>query len=1200
MSAWTLLFGKVGNIGSALRRAIPTWRSTATVMLGIAAMAEANAASYTYRSDNYTWESAANSIAWDRACTGFPGDDDQATINFSGGFTFTFAGTAYSSVRVLANGALQFGADTGFLRNYTNTTLPAGTATARTGCVAAATTLTMFAYWTDLNPSAAGSGGVTWEQKGTAPNRYVVVSWNSVYQYNTSTPYTFQIILFENGEFKYQYGNANATGANATIGVQVSNTDFTLYSYNTGYNANGSAIRWIVPSTTPNRVAEYRFEETSYSGTVGEVADSSGNGHGGVRVGAAASIATGYVCRGLDIPANTTTTSAAVDTLLDLDSVLGTVGSLTFWYRGNLVWTSATPAMLADATSVAMRPFFLMRNNGGALRFTLSDSVGTTLSATTANQSFAAGTWVHIAATWRLAAGTNQSSLRLYINGVLAATTLGTTNATLDPQLASLFLGDNRSTATPAGATPNSANGRIDEVHIYNYEVTPADVAFDIAATHSCTPPIDHYEMSLPSASLACLPTTVTVKACANTSSPCTSTATTLSGQTATLAASAGTLGATSVTFDGAGVATTTLSHPAASNGSAVSVTLSGEQYPAANARQCCPNGASCSVANSCSTTFNTAGFIVAASAGGAVANLPAQTAGTASGSYFLRAVQSSTTSGACTAALTGSTTVNWAYQCNNPTTCSAGNLLTVTGNSATAISSNPNSGVTSYTAVPMTFDGNGNAPFTFTFHDVGQATLWVSKTVNSALLAGSSNAFVTRPAGFTFTNIRQTAAPNLANPAAASAAGAAFVKAGESFSATVTAVTSLGATTPNYGRETIAEGVQLARTLVQPSGGANGTLANGVIVGASFSSGVATATNLSFSEVGVITLTASVADADYLGAGNVSGSASANIGRFLPAQFALSAGSVTHRAGLVCSPASGFTYLGENFLLGFTLAAQNLLGATTQNYTGSFAKLDPTSASAFNLVGLGGSTTFSTASGRLSLGSATGSWSNGVASNITLTANAGRAAAPDGPFSTAFGIAPTDSDGVAVAPYNMPSTSGGSNDRASVVSVDLRFGRLRLSNAVGSQTRVLALPLVAQYWSGSTFDVNTLDSCTAIPAAAVSFGNLRRTLSLADTAVSGSSFALSLGQGTLKLAPPTGGRYGTLDVALSLGSAATDASCLQPWVPGAGDAASAGANLVFLRGAWCGSNYTNDPSARASFGLYRGADNVLYERENY
>jgi hypothetical protein len=50
----------------------------------------------------------------------------------------------------------------------------------------------------------------------------------------------------------------------------------------------------------------------------------------------------------------------------------------------------------------------------------------------------------------------------------------------------------------------------------------------------------------------------------------------------------------------------------------------------------------------------------------------------------------------------------------------------------------------------------------------------------------------------------------------------------------------------------------------------------------------------------------------------------------------------------------------------------------------------------------------------------------------------------------------------------------------------------------------------------------------------------------------------------------------------------------------GADDAATAGANLSFLRGAWCGGTYVNDPSARASFGLYRGADAMVYQRENY
>ena len=41
--------------------------------------------------------------------------------------------------------------------------------------------------------------------------------------------------------------------------------------------------------------------------------------------------------------------------------------------------------------------------------------------------------------------------------------------------------------------------------------------------------------------------------------------------------------------------------------------------------------------------------------------------------------------------------------------------------------------------------------------------------------------------------------------------------------------------------------------------------------------------------------------------------------------------------------------------------------------------------------------------------------------------------------------------------------------------------------------------------------------------------------------------------------------------------------------------AATAGANLPALRGLWCGNSAFKDPSARATWGLYRGADGVLY-----
>ncbi len=709
----------------------------------------------------------------------------------------------------------------------------------------------------------------------------------------------------------------------------------------------------------------------------------------------------------------------------------------------------------------------------------------------------------------------------------------------------------------------------------------------------------DHYELALPSASLSCLPATVTVTACSDASSPCTNAATTLSGATAALATSGGTLAASTVIFNASGVATTTLSYPGAPNATAVSVSLSGESTTATNSRQCCPNGSSCSVANSCSSAFNTAGFIVASATGGSAATVPAQTAGTSSGNFVLRAVKTSTITQACEAALIGANTVNWAYECNNPATCSASNLMSLNGGSATTVQRNNNAGVAAYTSVSMTFDANGNAPFTFTFSDVGQATLWATKTVNSAALAGSSNAFVTKPAGFTLTSLQQTAAPNGVNPAAAGAAGAKFVKAGEAFRANVTAVTSGGAATPNFGKEASPEGVLLTRTLVLPGGGASGTLSNASIAGGSFTSGVAAVSNLAFSEVGIITLTPSVADGDYLGAGNVTGAASGNVGRFVPAQFALSGAGVTHRAGLSCSPASNFTYLGENFSLGFTLTAQNLSGATTQNYTGSFAKLDLASAASYNLAGRAGTTAFSSGGGRLALGSTSGSWSNGVGAGLSVTLQATRAATAEGPFDADFGIAPIDSDGAAMAVFDLASASGGALDLARIGTVALRYGRLQLLNAIGAADRPLSLPVRAQWWNGTAWALYTLDSCTTVAASAVSFGNLRRTLSTADTAVS-AGVALVGGVGTLRLAAPGGGRSGTVDVALSLGASATDASCLQPWTPGAGDAATAGANLAYLRGAWCGNSQDKDPAARATFGQPRTLNHLLYRRENY
>lgn len=732
-------------------------------------------------------------------------------------------------------------------------------------------------------------------------------------------------------------------------------------------------------------------------------------------------------------------------------------------------------------------------------------------------------------------------------------------------------------------------------------------------------PVVDHYELSAPSAGLACQASTVTVTACADASSPCTNPVVGFAGQSATLSTTAGTLGAGTVTFDASGSATTTLAYPGASNGGTATVTLSGETMPATSARRCCADGTSCSAANSCATTFSTAGFIVAASAGGATATVPTQTAGTGS-SWVLRAVKTNTTTKACEAALSGTTTVNWGVQCNDPATCSSGNRMTVTGNSAVAVSGNANGSTSATTAVPMTFDSNGNASFSLNYADVGRVTLFASKAAGGSLLTalnGASNAFVVKPAGFVMSAIRCTtyAAGSCAtsaiaspgnNPGAASDTGSAFLPAGRPFSATVTAVDANGNATPNYGREAAPEGVALTAALVQPAGGNAAALTNPSAFG-TFSNGAATGTTFAWPEVGIITLTPAVADGSYLGAGNVTGTPSGNVGRFIPAGFALSNGGFTHRVAQspACSPASTFTYMDEDFGLTFTLTAQNASGATTKNYVGNFAKLVLTTPAVFNLAGISGSTAFRTG-GRLAAASTgTGAWLTGAnagTANVAFNAKALRTSTPDGPFNIDFGIAPVDTDGVGMVSFDLDTVAPTGADTTKVGTIPVRFGRLRLQNGVGAENRQLNLPLEAQYWSGTAYVTNTSDSCTRVNAANLSFGNLRRSLVASDAAMVGSSVTVTGGKALLTLAAPATGHVGTLDVAILLDTATppTDASCLKTqagWT--ATKAATAGASQTALRGLWCGTSFS-DPGARATWGLYRGADGVIYQRENY
>ena len=981
-----------------------------------------------------------------------------------------------------------------------------------------------------------------------------------------------------------------ATAATLTISASVANNASGTISNSATVSGmggdantdNNTAVDSFPIPTVP--YAYYSLDGSSFA----TIADNSGNGRNASKLGGTAPTGASVPsppgpahvgipgsCGAADIPNGTGTDG--IDTGID-PNALGNAGTISFWYAGNANWNDGNARQLLDASNNLVggdRHFFLAKDGAGSLVFSLKDSAGTTSTAATPNYAYLANQWHHITVSWNL----TTNSLLIYVDGTLAGSSSTALNGSLG-DTATLYVGTQRMgsiTGTPSAYSNNNGNGYIDELRIYSGALSALELESLMGYTHACTSGIDHYELTLPSTGLSCLASTVSVTACANNSSPCTNKATTLAGYTASLGTSGGALAGTVITFDATGVASTTLSHASASTGALASVTLSGEQALATNPRKCCPDGSPCAAGNSCSITFTAAGFIIAGAVNGVAVTLPTQTAGTASSGYVLRAVKTNTSTKACEAALVGANSVNWATQCNNPTSCSAGNRLTLTGSSAVAIAGNPSSGVSSSSAVTMSFDANGNAPFSFNYADVGQITLYASKAAGGSLagaLAGNSNAFVVRPAALTVSAIQCTsyAAGSCAttaiaspgnNPAASSATGTAFIPAGKAFSATVTAVDSAGNATPNFGQETTPKTVRLAATLVQPSGGAAPALNNDSSFGA-FSGGAATGSSFNWPEVGIITLSPSLTDSDYLGTGNVSGTASGNVGRFIPHHFDVAA----------TAACGSFSYAGQAFSA--TLTARNGLSTptTTLNYDGSGA-LSPVYAKALTLSD----------AGALGLGSLTGTsiaaaaFTGGVASASPSYGFTSKSTAPQ-----SLVLRATDSDGASSAGYTE-------------ASMPLRSGRLRLANAFGSARAALQLAAVAEYWSANAWVLNSADNCSTLAAGSVVLSNPRTSSGAASTASSSAGgLTLASGSGLITLAAPSpSGSSLSLDLALNLGSSASDQSC------NANHPASTGAAKPWLRAqnGNCVATADRDPAARASFGVYSAESRkIVHARE--
>lgn len=422
---------------------------------------------------------------------------------------------------------------------------------------------------------------------------------------------------------------------------------------------------------------------------------------------------------------------------------------------------------------------------------------------------------------------------------------------------------------------------------------------------------------------------------------------------------------------------------------------------------------------------------------------------------------------------------------------------------------------------VTVTFPGGSpttNASYTFNYPDVGSVNLWVR---NSAITTetGNSGAFVVKPGGFALSAIVRTS-DSFANPGAADANGTRFVRAGEAFSATVTATTVDGVTAvPNYGQETVAEGVKLGVAVVAPGGGAAPVLLNQTAFGA-FTGGVATGTTFAWNEVGIVTLTPSVGDGNYLGAGDATGATSGNVGRFYPdhletvATSSMSCGALSFTPA--CPSGSYLAYSGQSFTVQVTAYALGGTGASgvTTNYSAAESFAKAVTLTAWDAIG---STTLQ----------------NPPASGGTLTGNAVPAASFTAGAASAtpvytFTASPTAPTNVYFRAIDAESVSSLNAVPASSVEGGAKFvnGRLQVENMYGPPTARLGTKVRALYWSGTQWALNTGDTSSGTATGNFALGDSGACVTPTFCGITLLSAALigAGGEFRLVLTPPTSG----------------------------------------------------------------------------
>ncbi|MBY6187260.1 hypothetical protein KUV89_11580 [Marinobacter hydrocarbonoclasticus] len=526
-----------------------------------------------------------------------------------------------------------------------------------------------------------------------------------------------------------------------------------------------------------------------------------------------------------------------------------------------------------------------------------------------------------------------------------------------------------------------------------------------------------------------------------------------------------------------------------------------------------------------------------------------------------------------CDPAFTGSQEVSFTVSALNPATPVGSPRLTLDGQTLPFGTSQTRT---------LTFDANGRATVLANYNDAGQLGLSAryeqQQSGETIELKGQSD-FVVAPAGFHISSPDSEALC-----ASGDVSCSAFRAAGSDFNLSVKAAcwaadgdTDFGdnPTTPNF----LLSQLDVEPELVAPGGGKPSTTGSESLSFTAQQAGVAQV-QTRISEVGAFRWRLKAGTSvNYLGR-TIDAHSSDTLGRFTPYALSVTANTPTlegcNAMGYLAQP------LGFATAPRLTVRGLNVQGQVTRNYNSSFWRLASGLAPRSYADESGRPAVDEVTSGTLTEENVGDTdqdrilWLDGT--EIAYQRGESLVA----PFGAAVDMtidsdALKDQDGIcygdgtACLPLVIEDIGG----------IEARYGRMVIDNVYGSENQALTLPVRAEYYDGSRFVRNALDSCTAYLATDLTFDN--------DGLSASGGGILDAGRGRLTIAPAGKALDALAEYQLVF------PHHLQ-WYWGRLAAQDAlGRQCVESDGT---SNRLCNPKARVTFGRFRGHDKVIFRRE--